>query len=296
MKLSFLLVLLVIVLNNAVFAQEQILTNPVPTPTQEVAEYDYDELFTAPKSAVTEIKGKVIGVYDGDTATVLDVNKRQYKIRFNGIDAPEAKQDYGQKSKQNLSDLIYGKEVIVKSDKTDKYGRTVGNVFVDGLDVNLAQIKAGFAWHYKKYSSEQSPEDRAIYAEAETRAQAAKLGLWMDSNPTPPWDWRRGVNHPNLVGVPSGSIIGNKNSMIYHTPGCSTYAKVTAANRVLFKTEVEAVAAGYRISGGCETSIPSESRPRNTSVDRTYIKGSRGGCYYVNASGKKTYVDKGLCQ
>jgi endonuclease YncB( thermonuclease family) len=87
--------------------------------------------------------GKVVGVHDGDTATVLDADKTQYKVRFNGIDAPELKMDFGQKSKQNLSDLIFGKEVTLVFGKKDKYGRLVGNIFINGKDINLEQIKTG---------------------------------------------------------------------------------------------------------------------------------------------------------
>lgn len=123
------------------------------------------------------ITGKVVGVHDGDTATVLDADKTQYKFRFNGIDAPELKQDFGQKSKQNLSKLIFGKEVTVVFSKIDKYGRYVGKIFVNGIDANIEQIKAGFAWHYKKFAEEQTSEDRRTYADAETAAREGKRGL-----------------------------------------------------------------------------------------------------------------------
>jgi endonuclease YncB( thermonuclease family) len=274
---------------------------------------------SAPQPMRTVV-GKVVGVHDGDTITLLDADKRQYKIRFNGIDAPELKQDFGQKSKENLSNLVFGKEVTLRYNKIDKYRRIVGNIYLDGKDINLEQIKAGFAWHYKKYQEEQTEADRKAYAEAEIKARNAKLGLWSQPKQTPPWDWRKGTDNENLAGVPEGSIIGNKNSMIYHTPGCSTYAKVSAQNRQVFKTEEDAIKAGYRISGACESNLPKESQPKREapstptgssnsnnnsgsngsssskpSSDRTYVRGPRGGCYYINSSGKKTYVDKSLC-
>ncbi len=83
------------------------------------------------------VTGKVVGVHDGDTATVLDKDKQQYKFRFNGIDAPELKQDFGNKSKQHLSDLIFGKEVTVIFNKVDKYGRFVGKIMVNGVDAKV---------------------------------------------------------------------------------------------------------------------------------------------------------------
>ena len=136
-----------------------------------------------------EIRGKVVSIADGDTITVLDSEKVQHKIRLGGIDAPEKAQPYGQTSKQSLSDLVYGKTVIVDSDKTDRYGREVGKVLVDGVDTNLEQVRRGLAWHYKAYQREQSPEDRLAYSAAETEAAAAHIGLWQDAVPVAPWEW-----------------------------------------------------------------------------------------------------------
>jgi endonuclease YncB( thermonuclease family) len=137
------------------------------------------------------LNGTVVGVADGDTVTVLDASRQQYKIRLMGIDAPEKKQAFGNKSKQALSDLVFNKQVSVEFNKTDKYGRTIGKILVDGLDANLEQVKKGMAWHYKQYQKEQSSVDRTAYAKAEELAKAEKLGLWFDPSPTPPWDFRR---------------------------------------------------------------------------------------------------------
>jgi endonuclease YncB( thermonuclease family) len=155
------------------------------------------------------ITGKVVGVSDGDTITVLDASKTQHKIRLAGIDAPEKAQPFGNRSKEHLSDQVFGKHVEVLSDKTDKYGRTVGKVLINGKDANLEQIRAGFAWHYKEYAKEQSPSDRASYANAEGAARTSKSGLWIDSKPMPPWEWRHGgKNEPtaqnNALGCPCG--------------------------------------------------------------------------------------------
>jgi endonuclease YncB( thermonuclease family) len=136
------------------------------------------------------LQGKVIGIGDGDTVTVLDSDNQQWKIRLMGIDAPEKKQAFGTKSKESLSVLIYGKQVSVEYYKRDRDGRTIGKITVDGVDANLEQIRAGFAWHYKKYAKEQSAEDRSAYADAEEQARATKKGLWTDPSPVPPWEWR----------------------------------------------------------------------------------------------------------
>lgn len=155
------------------------------------------------------INGKVVGVSDGDTITVLDASKTQIKVRLEGIDAPEKAQPFGQKSKEHLSDLVFGKQVVVESNKTDKYGRTVGKVLVNGKDANLEQVRSGFAWHYKEYQKEQSPSDRVAYSNAETNAQNIKSGLWRDPKPMPPWEWRHGgkdepTAQSNASGCPCG--------------------------------------------------------------------------------------------
>jgi len=137
------------------------------------------------------IVGWVVGIADGDTITVLDDTRTQHKIRLAGIDAPEKKQPFGNRSKESLSDLVFSKTVTVDTDKRDKYGREVGKVLVDGIDANLEQVKRGMAWHYKAYEREQSAIDRKAYAEAENEASASRRGLWEDKSPLPPWEFRR---------------------------------------------------------------------------------------------------------
>ncbi len=137
------------------------------------------------------LTGRVVKVADGDTVTVLDDLHRQHKIRLIGIDAPEKKMPYGSRSKQALSDMVFDRQVQVEYSKKDRYGRTLGKIIVGGVDANLAQIKAGMAWHYKQYQRDQSAADRAAYAQSEEDARSAKRGLWKDANPVPPWDWRR---------------------------------------------------------------------------------------------------------
>lgn len=148
-------------------------------------------LLLSSHAAAATINGRVVGVADGDTVTVLDSAKQQRKIRLDGIDAPEKAQAFGERSKQSLSDLVYGKTVEVDTHKRDRYGRQVGKVLLQGKDVNLEQVTRGLAWHYKAYASEQTPQDQERYASAEDAARGAKRGLWLDANPTPPWEWRK---------------------------------------------------------------------------------------------------------
>lgn len=152
-----------------------------------------------PSMAAT-LEGRVVGVADGDTVTVLDDRNQQHKIRLAGIDAPEKAQPFGQRSKENLSRLAFGKEVRVEWDKRDRYGRSVGKIWVQSpdcprcgltLDAGRAQLAAGMAWWYRKYAAEQSPADRTAYEFEENEARVRRVGLWRDQDPIPPWEWRR---------------------------------------------------------------------------------------------------------
>lgn len=151
-------------------------------------------------AAGASLTGVVVGVADGDTVTVLDQAKVQHRIRLLGIDAPEKAQEFGSKSKQSLSALVYGKTVVVEYAKEDQYGRILGKVSVGGADANLAQIKAGMAWHYKRYEREQEPHDRMTYAAAEVEARSRMQGLWVSQHPTPPWAFRRGGGEEGRAG------------------------------------------------------------------------------------------------
>ena len=145
------------------------------------------------------LSGRIVGISDGDTVTLLDAEQRQYKIRLTGIDAPEKKMPFGQRSKQHLSDLIFSKDVQVETEKLDRYGRTLGKILFDRKDINLAMINAGLAWHYKKYQQEQSASDRLLYSYAEEQARLRRIGLWHDAAPTPPWDWRKSEVNQRLA-------------------------------------------------------------------------------------------------
>ena len=113
----------------------------------------------------TQVTGKVIRVADGDTITILDPSNTQLKIRLNKIDAPEKSQAFGQRSKQHLSDIVFGRSVTVTWDETDRYGRILGTVWLDGRDINLQMVRDGFAWHYKRYDS------TPAYAQASTASR-----------------------------------------------------------------------------------------------------------------------------
>lgn len=131
------------------------------------------------------ITGKVIKVLDGDTIDILYNNKPE-RIRFNGIDAPEKGMPHGQKAKQFVLDLAANKIVSVNVTDTDRYGRSIGDIILsDGRNLNREVVRAGYAWHYVKYS------DDASLGKLEAEARKAKRGLWQDKNPMAPWEWRK---------------------------------------------------------------------------------------------------------
>lgn len=141
-------------------------------------------------SFANTFQGKVVGVTDGDTITFVDTSNRQYKVRLAAIDAPEKAQAFGSHSRENLSNLVFGKFVTVDWAKKDRWGRVVGKVLVAEQDANLLQLRAGLAWHYKAYASEQTEVDRADYARAELSARTRRAGIWSTNNPVPPWEYR----------------------------------------------------------------------------------------------------------
>ena len=160
-------------------------------------------LVLLPTRALSDVEGRVVAVTDGDTIKVLDNGNTQHKVRLTGIDAPEKSQPFGNKSRDYLAAMVAGKDVFVASDKSDRYGRLLGKVWVQPgdcptckktLDANYAQLLAGMAWWYRYYAKQQSPEDRRLYESAEDKAKAMKWGIWENSNPVPPWDYRRGAS------------------------------------------------------------------------------------------------------
>lgn len=193
--------------------------------------------------------GKVVGVSDGDTITILDSNRQQHKIRLYGVDCPESGQAFGQTAKMHTATLTAQKVAMVKSYDTDGYGRTVGVVTVNGVNVNQSLIEAGYAWQYRQYCKESFCRD---WLQDESRAREAELGLWSDPEPVPPWDWRRGAkNHSQGKKDPlPGSHHGNVKSHVFHAPSCRDYNCKNCVE--IFQGREAAIAAGYRPCGRCK--------------------------------------------
>lgn len=145
------------------------------------------------------VGGQVVGVLDGDTLELME-NGKAVRIRLANIDAPEKNQAFGDKAKRSLSDLCFGKDAQYRTQTIDRYGRTVAEVTFGGVQVNRAQVERGYAWVYQRYN-----QDHSLPA-IEANARRQQRGLWVDNNPTPPWDFRHGT--ATTSATPSPCLTG----------------------------------------------------------------------------------------
>jgi endonuclease YncB( thermonuclease family) len=217
--------------------------------------------------------GQVQRVVDGDTVQLLTSDYEQIRVRLYGIDAPERSQDGGPQSQAALRGLIEGRQVTVEVLDVDRYGRLVGLIFLDGLSVNLEMVERGQAWVYDSYCKDK--EACQGLSAAQGRAREARLGLWADASPVPPWDYRRRARSggsPGGLDVHSGSggssgqaagrpaigaasrfastaLRGNRKSKVFHNPGCRHYDCPNCVES--FKSREEALSRGYRACRIC---------------------------------------------
>jgi endonuclease YncB( thermonuclease family) len=113
-------------------------------------------LTVAPGTALADFTGRVVKVADGDTITVL-VNKKQIRVRLDGIDALERGQAFGKRSQQSLAQLCAAKDARVDDRGKDRYGRTIGRVNCAGIEANSQQVRRGMAWVFVRYAPKGSP-------------------------------------------------------------------------------------------------------------------------------------------
>jgi endonuclease YncB( thermonuclease family) len=133
-----------------------------------------------------KVTGKVVKVVDGDTFDLLD-GKTTYRVRMYGIDAPEKKQDFGNRSKDALGEACKQQPITIVIRNKDRYQRFVADAYdAKGQRINVVMVKQGYAWYYEKFS----PKDKEL-ADAQQYAQKHRLGLWQQSKPIAPWDWRQ---------------------------------------------------------------------------------------------------------
>jgi micrococcal nuclease len=158
-------------------------------------------VWTLAGSALAEtFTGQVIGVTDGDTISVLRAGRREV-VRLLGIDAPERRQAYGERAKQHAAALAFGKVVAVEAAGRDRHGRLLAEVRLpDGRSLNQELVRAGFAWWFRRYSTD------ATLGRLEAEARGARRGLWSDPAPVPPWEHRRGRRSPSRPHVSRAAI------------------------------------------------------------------------------------------
>lgn len=159
-------------------------TSTGSTPAQPVSSSGLSSMQPSASRAANSHLWRVVGVQDGDTVSCLDENNQQQKVRLAEIDAPEIGQDYGTASREALAGMVFGKTVEVVDDGRDRYGRWVGHLSVNGMDVNRQLVATGNAWQYAAYSTDQN------LAVLQSQAQSQRLGLWAQPSPISPWDYR----------------------------------------------------------------------------------------------------------
>jgi endonuclease YncB( thermonuclease family) len=160
-------------------------------------------IFLALPAFAERLTGKVVSITDGDTIVLL-VDSKQIKIRLAEIDTPERGQPWGNRAKQAISELVFQKTVSVDVSDTDRYGRSIGKVWLDGRDINRELVAGGHAWVYRQYMS-----DRTLLKD-ESEAREAGLGLWSLPNPISPWDWRRGARSAPVASGKTDEHCGPK--------------------------------------------------------------------------------------
>ncbi|MBH9553972.1 thermonuclease family protein [Inhella sp. 4Y17] len=150
------------------------------------------------KAGPFELQGRIVGVHDGDTVTLLDADNRRHKIRVDGIDAPELGQAFGKAAKVRLSELVARRNVVATCSKTDRYRREVCLVQVDGVDAGGEMLRHGMAWYFRRYARELSQDRRTQYAFLEEQARITHRGLWAETASIPPWEWRASKKQEHL--------------------------------------------------------------------------------------------------
>lgn len=255
-----------------------------------------------------DFEGKVVSITDGDTISVIH-NGVPEKIRLNGIDCPEKGQAFGAKSKQFTSDMAFGKIVTVKEHGRDKYGRTIGDVFLpDGTNLNKELVKDGFAWWYYQYSDDKEIE------QLEQEARVSREGLWSDPDPISPWNFRhnpgsRGNSISNtsladnsVTSDPIDTVVYvTKTGSKYHRAGCrylkssisiklseavSSYTPCSVCNPpTLDSLNTNKTYPKENIPPVITGTTTGETTPRGYQI----YEGPRGGLYHYSKSGKKVY-------
>ncbi len=231
--------------------------------------------------AAKTLSGKVLKVFDGDTLLVR-IHAREEHVRLREIDAPElthqkrlGQEPWGRQAKTFAQALVKGKTVrleIEENNERDKFQRLLAYVFVDGTFVNREMVRSGKAFFYP---GPMTGKYAGVLGEAEEEAKKKGLGVWHKQSGLKerPYEFRvRTQRNDSLFSpdrqkmrgespkfstkdfpVPSGKIVANKRSRIYHAPGSPAAARVHPKNRIFFDTAEQAEKAGFRPSKSKES-------------------------------------------
>lgn len=203
-------------------------------------------ILTTPARAAS-FQGKVVGVVDGDTITVMHEGET-VTVDLDGIDCPEKKQPFGKEAEQFTSRLVSGQVVTIRPKTTRKYGGMVADVILpDSRNLSHQLVQAGLAWNNKN-----APDDR-ILVDMEAKARTAKTGLWAEKNPTPPWEWRKSNPKKRAQQKHATEHMvykGNASTNIFHKPGCRYYDEELC--NAEFDSREEAIEAGFKPCEVCK--------------------------------------------
>ena len=138
---------------------------------------------------------ELVRIVDGDSA-IIRYGGQTLHVRIVGIDAPEKGQPYADESRDRFVAFLKSPTARIEILKRDIFRRWLVRIEVNGEDLGETMVRDGNAWFFRRYQSDLSPDMRRSYDRAEREAQAKKRGLWQDSEPVAPWDYRASRRKP----------------------------------------------------------------------------------------------------
>lgn len=254
---------------------------------------------------------RVAKVYTGDILDVTDEKGREYRVHIHGIRAPKMDEMFGNESRQNLSNLILGKTVIIRSRNADAEGNFVAEVMIGATNTGIAQTQSGLVWLETAELTEQSELSRRQYLNAELSAKTQRYGIWSVGTQTPAvsevaaaeaapvYSDPAAMNvppmaQPNLpVPLRQPNVTRPPNQQNARSTGV-TQVPVPQAPVVNTTKKTESIEKPS--AGNAAKPAPSvEAKQTEQRSEIKYFLGPRGGCYYISPSGNKRYVDRAMC-
>lgn len=211
--------------------------------------------FAAASPALAPLTGLVVAVHDGDTLTVQN-GSSLYKVRLSDVDAPEMGQVFGKQARQFTEQMALGHRVRVNVSMIDMHGRRVGEVIVDdGRVLNEELVHAGLAWYYRVH-----PVKNERLQKLEHFAFQKKLGLWVEKEPLPPWEFRRESHIPDVPATADQvdydqifnyGIVGNHRTKKFRWPACKHYRNRRPQKALIFHSLEQARERGFVPAKDC---------------------------------------------